>query len=145
MFPARPAMRSLRNVLPLALLASMAAAPAMAQGMTEPAQVRPILEMTRANWVAIGKQESQDLFYFTHLAAWRCALEGAEMRINGAKEAITLPLEPCYRGTNQPNAIRGLPFISFPPGHIEEVELRITYTDGETDSATFLRTEIVMP
>lgn len=136
--------RPLRLAALLAALA-LAAPPALGQALTEPAQVRPILEMTRANWVAIGKQDTQDLFYFTHLAAWRCALSGAEIRINGGKAPTALPLEPCYDGTPQPNAIRGLPFMTFPPGHIEEVEVTLTYRDGETASATFLRGEIVLP
>ena len=117
---------------------------ALAQDFTTAAQVRPILDMTRANWVAIGTQTGRDLLYFTHLLAWRCGLSAIRYGINGAPPEQDLTMEPCYRDTNQPNAIRDLPYVGVGATRIESVTVEITYEDGLTDSAEFSRSEILL-
>lgn len=116
-----------------------------AQSFTTQAEVRPILEATRASWVALGAGEGSDLLYFTHLAAWRCGIAGASFRLNGAAADVPFDLEPCYRDTAQPNAIKGLPFITLPPGSVASLVVTVSYPDGSTDTAKYERRAILLP
>ena len=116
-----------------------------AQSFTTAPEVRPILEMTRSNWIAIGTQTGQDLLYFTQILSWRCGLSDLRYGINGAPPEQVFDMEPCHTDTNQPNAIRALPYVSYGLGSIESVTVEITYEDGVTESARFARHEILMP
>ncbi len=116
-----------------------------AQSFSTGPELRPILELTRASWLAIGTQTGQDLLYFTQLLAWRCGLESIRYGINGAAPETAFPMEPCHTDTAQPNAIRELPFVGYGLGSIESVTVEITYEDGVTESAHFARQEILMP
>lgn len=116
-----------------------------AQSFTTPAEVRPILEATRANWVALGAGGGSDLLYFTHIAAWRCGIAGASFQLNGAAEEVPFKLEPCYRDTAQPNAILGLPFLTLPADSVASVIVTVQYPDGSSDSAKYERRDIILP
>ncbi|HFQ15060.1 MAG TPA: hypothetical protein ENK41_01790, partial [Rhodobacteraceae bacterium] len=118
-----------------------------AQQFTTAAEVRPILEATRANWVAVREYDGKDLLYFTHLMAWRCGLEAIYYRVNGGAEAPWLG-EPCHEGEAQPNAIKSqnlLPFVAFPLDSIQTVEVRLVYDDGQETTARFERQAIMTP
>ena len=127
-------------VLPLAQ-------PLAAEQFTTAAEVRPILEATRLNWVAVREYDGQDLLYFTHLMAWRCGLEAIYYRVNDGAENIWLG-EECHEGDTQPNAILSqnlLPFVSFPLKSIRTVSVRLVYDDGEESVASFTRQAIMTP
>jgi len=133
-------MRHLTAVLLLSVLPGAATA----QAFTTAAEVRPILELTRANWIAIGMQTGQDLLYFTQILSWRCGLSEIRYGLNGAAPEQVFEMEPCYVDTNQPNAIRALPYVGYGLGSIESVTVEIVYEDGVTDSAGFARAEILI-
>ncbi len=133
-------------VLPAAIAAFGPAGPAAAQGFTSSAEVAPILEMTRANWIAVREWEGQDLIYFTHLLAWRCGIVAIVYSVNGGPEA-TYPAEPCYRGEAQPNALKMetvLPYAVAPLGYIRTVKVRLDLDDGRALSATFDRAGVLI-
>jgi len=114
---------------------------------TTATEVRPILEATRANWVAVREYDGRDLVYVTHLFSWRCGLYGLRISVNGGP-AQDWPLPPCHTGTAQPNAITGddgLPYWEFPLGHVQSLQLEILYDDLGTDSAQFERAQVLMP
>jgi len=114
---------------------------------TTATEVRPILDATRANWVAVREYDGRDLVYVTHLFSWRCGLYGLSISVNDGP-AQDWPLPPCRTGTAQPNAITaedGLPYWEFPPGHVQSLRVDILYDDLEADSARFERAQVLMP
>ena len=114
---------------------------------TTAVEVRPILDATKTNWVALREYEGQDLLYLTHLISWRCGLVQLRIAVNGA-EMRSWPLPPCLAGTATPNAIRaedGLPYAAFALQHIEQIQIEITYDDLTTDGAVFTRAEVLTP
>ncbi|HMO07608.1 MAG TPA: hypothetical protein PKD10_08165 [Paracoccaceae bacterium] len=130
-----------------ALLAGLAV-PAAAQQFTTAAEVRPILEMTTANWVAVREFDGQDLVYFTHLLAWRCGLTAVRFSINSTKSDHVWPMEPCYEGTASPNAIKAdqfLPYVALPLRSVDQIAVVLEMDDGTFLKATFDRAQVLMP
>lgn len=114
---------------------------------TTAGEVRPILDMTKGNWVAVREYGGQDLIYFTHLLAWRCGLHQIRYALNdGPMQTWDMP--PCQTGTNAPNAIdtdQGLPYIAQPPGSVTSLHIELLYDDLSTGTATFQRSDVLMP
>jgi len=114
---------------------------------TTAGEVRPILGMTKANWVALREYDGQDLLYVTHLMAWRCGLHELRYAVNGGPMQVW-PMPPCLEGTAQPNAIRtegGLPFVAFGLGEVQSVRVELLYDDLSEDSHEVLRQDVLMP
>lgn len=133
----------------LAVFLSVAmTAPAVAQNFTTAAEIRPILEATRANWVAVREYDGKDLVYFTHLIAWRCGLSSVRFTINDASQVYEWPMEPCYEGTAQPNAIKAedyLPYVELPLGSAQAIAVVITLDDETVLSNGYARASVLMP
>lgn len=136
-------LRSAALAAAAALAATVLAQPAPAQNFTTADEVRPILEMTRASWIAVREFDGMDLLYFTQIAAWRCGIAAATFVLDGAPEA-EFEMEPCYHDTPQPNAIRGEPFLRLPLGSVQKIRVTVHYEDGSTDAAEFTRAQIAM-
>ena len=137
----------LRSVLCAAAFASCAAIPAQAQFMTA-AEVKPILDMTSASWVAVREWEGQDWVYFTHLETFRCGLSGVRYGVNGAKANTPYALAECFEGTANPNAIdpsTHAPYVILPLGSVQTITVDVKYDDGSVTSVTFDRASIQMP
>lgn len=120
---------------------------AQAQFMTA-AEVRPILDMTTQNWVAVRDYNGQDLVYFTHLEMFRCGLAGVRYGINGEPASTPYGLEECYENTSTPNAIHPeshSPYVVFPSGTVQSITVDVNYDDGTVNSVTFFRSEIMTP
>ena len=123
-------------------IAVMLANPVAAQNFTTQDEVTPILEMTRAHWIAIGAQNAQDLLYFTHLLSWRCGIAEIRYGLNNAAPETVLAMEPCHRDSNQPNAIRVLPFVPYPLNSIEAVTVELVFDDGARMQESFTREQV---
>lgn len=135
-----------RGMMAAALV--LAAGAAQAQGFTTAAEVRPILEATRANWVALRDYDGQDLLYFTHLVAWRCGMTRVTFSVNALAGDMEWIMEPCYEGTAQPNAIKAegvLPYVALPQGLVQSVAVMIELDDGTFLKHAFDRAAILMP
>lgn len=107
-------------------------------------EVRPILGATRANWVAVRDYNGQDLLYLTHLLAWRCGLHQIEYGVNGGPMQVW-PMPACHVDGPAPGALLpedGLPYVGFPPGSIETVEIRLLYDDMGVEEARFDRASV---
>ncbi len=120
------------------------AIPAAAQ-MNTAAEVKPILQMTKGNWVAVREFNGQDLLYFTHLEVFRCGLDQIRYVINDGKPDVweTPPCEGDETFSEIP-ADR-LPYAVFPPGSIGQVRIELTYDDGSIQTESFEREAIEMP
>ncbi len=132
----------------LALAATLAAAPAAAQQFTTAAEVKPILEATRANWVAVREFEGKDLIYFTQILSWRCGLTSLQVSVNSTATDIDFPMEPCHEGTAQPNALtiaEYLPYAEAPLGSVQSVSVLIGLDDGTYLTGSFQRAQVLMP
>jgi len=143
------------------LLVILAGTSAMAQDLTgleaEPqditgrfltaTEVKPVLNATQANWVAVREFGGQDLVYVTHLWAWRCGLAQMELALNdGAYEVWPMP--ECHADEGAPGAIKsgdGDPFRGFEPGSVQSIKVRLVYDDLTTTEATFARADIMTP
>jgi len=123
------------------------AGPSAAAGFTTAAEVKPILNATKANWVAVREFNGQDLLYFTHLESWRCGLDQIRYFVNEGKPQVW-DTEPCYEDTAAPNAMKlegRLPYTELPLGSVETVTIEVTYDDGSIETATFERGAIMTP
>jgi hypothetical protein len=131
---------------PLAAAVLLAALPAAAQTLTTAAEVRPILGMTRGNWLALNAEPGRDLLYFTHLLAWRCGLDEIRYGINSPNVTHVLTMEPCHEGTASPNALTTmLPYMVLGAGEVQQVTIELIYDDGTSETAGFARAAILMP
>jgi hypothetical protein len=129
------------------LTALLWAGAASAQNFTTAAEVKPILGITRANWIAVREWEGHDLIYFTQLESWRCGLSKIEYSVNGGKVTPYAP-EPCYEGEAQPNALKipdHWPYVTLPLKSVETVQVTVTYDDGTTEVGDFERAKVMTP
>ena len=132
---------------PVLFAALILALPVQAQQFTTAAEVRPILEATKRNWVAVREYQGRDLLYFTHLMAWRCGLSDISYGINGDEYFSEWAMPECYEGTASPGALKETDRIydRLPLMEVQTITVVITYDDGEVSEETFQRSEILMP
>lgn len=124
--------------------------PVHAQGLNTAAMVRPILEMTKANWIAVREWEGQDLLYFTQLLPFRCGLHKILYGINDAPAKTAFNAEPCPPEAEGEmfatiEAENYLPYLTFELGSIERVTVTLVYDDGVRDTVEFQRADVMTP
>ncbi|WP_323783440.1 hypothetical protein [Thalassovita sp.] len=110
-------------------------------------EVRPILGMTKASWIAVREYDGHDIVYFTQLLSWRCGLNAIRYSINGGPLQL-YDLPACHEDTASPNALvgeEGMPIMGLPPKSVQQVYVEVFYDDMTTDSATFDRKSVLMP
>jgi hypothetical protein len=142
-----PHSNSRRRALFTALTLAALASPATAENFTTAAEVRPILDATRASWIAVREYDGRDLIYFTHLFAWRCGLSAVHYGLNGAEPETAVKLEACHEDSATPGEIRETELIdiSEAPGSVKSVTVKITYDDGSEDRQSFERRAVLIP
>ncbi|MGR3320697.1 MAG: hypothetical protein ACU0DK_02065 [Pseudooceanicola sp.] len=114
---------------------------------TTAAEVKPIMQATKASWVAVREFNGQDLLYVTQILSWRCGLVGLHVGVNGAPLSAW-PMPPCHDDTAQPNAITtddGGVYTAFPLGSVQSVQVELVYDDLTTETASFDRQSVLMP
>ena len=118
-----------------------------AQQFTTAAEVKPILEMTKGNWVALRKYNGNDLVYFSHLIAWRCGLESVRYGINGPADT-DLQLEKCNLEYQQPNVILDTSIPLYTTRTLDSVKtiaVEITYDDGTKQAEVIDASKVLIP
>jgi hypothetical protein len=122
---------------------------AQAQQFTSAAEVGPILQATRANWVAVREYDGKDLVYFTQVLSWRCGLSEIRYGLNGAAPETVLPMEPCYETEAQPNALKmdqGVDiYLTEPLKSVQSIDIVLKLDDGTEAAASFERSAVLMP
>lgn len=114
---------------------------------TTATEVKPILDATKANWVALRDYDGQDLLYITHLWSWRCGLKAIAISLND-EPMQNWPLPPCHDQTGAPNAILpedGLPYLTLRGGGVQSIAVQIVYDDLSMDVARFERAQVLLP
>ena len=121
---------------------TLQAEPQVASGrFTTAVEVKPILTMTKANWISVREFNGEDLLYVTHLWSWRCGLAEVRVGVNGATPQVW-PLPECHLDQPAPNAILeqdGLPYRNFGLGQVALIEVQVTYDDLSTENVKFNR------
>ena len=114
---------------------------------TTAAEVRPILNATRGNWIAVREYDGRDFLYVTHLWSWRCGLAAMAIAVNDAPMR-NLPMPPCHDSLPTPNAILEgdpQPYLTFDLGSVQRVRVQLVYDDLGMALEGFLRSEVLLP
>ena len=114
---------------------------------TTATEVKPILDATKGNWVAVREFNGQDLLYVTHLWGWRCGLAAMAISVND-EPMQNWPLPPCHMQYATPNAILdddGLPYLTLRLGSVQSITIQVVYDDLSMDAARFARGDVLIP
>jgi len=126
-----------------ALMTVILALPGNAQ-MSTAAEVKPILQLTKGNWIAVREFDEQDLLYFTHLEVFRCGLAQIRYAINDSKPLVW-QTEPCEGdATFTGSSADRLPYTGFPLGLVQMVRIELTFDDGTVEIEDFERAAIMI-
>ena len=114
--------------------------------MVDAAQIRPILDVTKSNWVAVREWDGKDVVYFTHLLTWRCGLTKIEYSINSMDADQNWAFIPCDETAANPMALPDEQKIygNFDLKSVQSITVKITYDDGGEDTVTFERAAITI-
>lgn len=122
---------------------------ALAQDYTTAAEVKPILEATKPQWIAVREFDGNDLLYFTNLLAWRCGVSEIRYGVNGAPVETVFTMEPCHDGTAQPNALMmengELPYVTLDLGSVQTVSVLVVFDDDSETTAEYQRKAVMTP
>jgi hypothetical protein len=137
---------SIRHAIAIAalFLPGMAAA----QQFTTAQEVRPILQATKAQWIAVRNYEGQDWLYFTNILSWRCGLSEIHFTVNDGDEE-QLDAEECHMDTATPNAMTSDDLDKFlrryPAASVQRVRIRLVLDDGTEEVADYARKQVEIP
>ena len=133
----------------MAVVLMASAAPGQGQDFTTAAEVKPILTMTKASWIALRPEGGNDLLYFTNALAWRCGVSEIRYGVNGAAPETVLEMEPCYEGEATPNALKMdkgiMPYVVLPLESVASVAVVVVFDDGSEEPATYQRKAVLIP
>lgn len=115
---------------------------------TTAAEVRPIMEVTKPNWVAVREYDGQDWVYLTQLLSWRCGLHQIKYSVNGGEMQVW-EMPDCQIETSTPNAFpddQALMILkTYAPGSVETMEVEVLLDDMSEMSASYERAAILIP
>ena len=112
--------------------------------MVDAAQIRPILNSTKSQWIAVREWQGRDLIYFTHLLTWRCGLTQIQYSVNSNAVNQNWAFIPCDETSANPMALppEQKIFTGFDLNSVQNVTVKITYDDGGQDTMTYDRASI---
>lgn len=116
--------------------------PASAQFNTA-AEVKPILQMIKPQWISLREYGGQDLLYFTILEVYRCGLNGIFYAVNGGPP-VAWVTPPCPGDQTFAEIPEGrLPYVGFPLGSVETVRIELVYDDGTVEMGEYARGDVL--
>lgn len=126
----------------MAILLACAAGPAAAQFDTA-AEVKPILQMIKPQWISVREFDGKDLVYFTLLEVYRCGLTQIRYIVNDGKPQVW-ETEPCEGDAvfSEIGEDR-LPYAEYPLGHIRKVRIELSYDDGTSEWMEYPRGDVL--
>lgn len=107
---------------------------------------KQILELTKPKWIAVREYDGKDLLYFSNILGWRCGVEDIRFAINGEK-LRPLEYEPCHEDEANPNALYAEdiePYLSFPLGSVNKIEVEVSFPDGSTSVGQYDRKAVAI-
>lgn len=142
----------------LAILAILLSSPAWAEfeaqdqtptgKFTTAGEIRPILEVTKGNWVAVRAYEGQDWLYLTQLLSWRCGLHQIRVSVNGAEMQVW-EMPDCQIDTSTPNAFpddQALMILkTYKPDSVQTLDVEVLLDDMSEMRASFERKDVLIP
>jgi hypothetical protein len=94
-----------------------------------PEQIKPVLNMTKDNWVSFRDFNGKQLIYFTHLETYTCGIQQVRYSINSDVLDQTWELQPC--NPNNPLQIsKETVYLTLPLGTAKSIAVKLTFTDG---------------
>ena len=101
--------------------------------------MKPILQATRANWIAFRNYDGKQWVYFTHLVTYHCGLKAIQYGVNGAAPAIAFPVPACK--AERPLGVdpaKDRIYFTAPLNAVRALTVVVTFADGSRSApATF--------
>ncbi|WP_298292903.1 hypothetical protein [uncultured Litoreibacter sp.] len=122
------------------------ALPAGAQDFTTSAGVKPILELIKAQWVAVRPYDGKDHLYFSTLLVYRCGIQQISFAYNGGPFQ-PLQHEPCHEGEANPSALKvetHLPYVVAPLDSLQNIAVELQFDDGSVMVQGYDRASILI-
>ena len=132
------------RIMPTIFAAAMLSLPATAQDFTTSAGVKPILELIKAQWVAVRPYDGKDHLYFSTLLVYRCGIQQISFAYNGGP-LQPLDHEPCYREEANPSALKietHLPYVVAPLDSLQTISIQLVFDDGTLMTQSYDRASI---
>ena len=112
-----------------AIVAILLATCSFATNAMPPEQIKPILNMTKDNWISFRDYNGKQLIYFTHLESYTCGIKQVRYSINSDALDQTWELQPC--DPNNPIEItKEVIYLTLPLGTAQSIAVKLTFTDG---------------
>lgn len=94
-----------------------------------PAQMKPILNMTKNSWVSFRDFNGKQLIYFTHLESYKCGIKSVHYSINSEKLDKVWELEAC--NLKNPLAVtKDDIYLSLPLNTAKSISVKLIFSDG---------------
>jgi hypothetical protein len=112
-----------------AIAAILLASCSFAANAMPPEQIKPVLNLTKDNWISFRDYNGKQLIYFTHLETYTCGIQQVSYSINSDALDQTWELQPC--DPNNPLEItKEIIYLTLPLGTAKSIAVRLTFTDG---------------
>jgi hypothetical protein len=115
---------------------------------TTSAEVKPVLELTRASWVGLQETETQDVLWFSHLEGLRCGIASVRYGLNGAAAETPWTLAPCNRDSADPvlfDTTAHPPYAVLPAQTVQSIAVHLEFDDGSTLDGVYPRAAMILP
>jgi hypothetical protein len=111
-----------------AIAAILLAALPFTSNAMPPEQIKPVLNMTKDNWVSFRDYNGKQWIYFTHLETYTCGIKQVRYSINSDALDQTWELQPCDP-QNPLKITKEIIYLTLPLGTAKSIAVKLTFTD----------------